>query len=115
MEKSPSRSPRGIVVPDVAPTPGPVRRAVGWLLIVVSPVFCVFPLVDLYLREDQLSPSVTHLSTLVLGWLFAAFTAAFLCGGIGLVRDRTTLVRIGGWLFVGTFTTYYTLFLIWHS
>ncbi len=39
------------------------------------------------------------------------YGSVFLCGGIGLVRGRPTLVRIGGWLVVGTFTTYYTLFL----
>tara|TARA_B100000315_G_scaffold196452_2_gene187540 strand:- start:1285 stop:1596 length:312 start_codon:yes stop_codon:yes gene_type:complete len=48
-----SSSPSGTGANDVAPKPGLARRAVGWLLIVVSPVPAAFPFVITFLLWDQ--------------------------------------------------------------
>jgi hypothetical protein len=94
----------------VSSRPRLIRRAVGWLLIVGSPAFFAFPLVDRFL--------LGRVSTATPGWvlafmlLFLSFTVAFLVAGIGLGRDRARLVMIGGWISAGTVATWWLLFLI---
>ena len=112
MENSPSRSPSGIVANDVASKPGPLRRAFGWLLIAVSPVFC-FPFVVLFQQWDRLGQANSPLWILPIVMLcYAAFTAAFVCVGSGLVSGRTQLAKNGCLLFVGMLIPFWTLFVI---
>lgn len=108
-----SSSPSHIVAEDVAPRPGPVRRAFGWLLILVSPVPVGFPIVALFQNWDRLGEIGSPfwvLPAVLLGYL--GFTVAFLCVGRGLVSGRTKLVINGGALLVGAFMVMLTLFSI---
>lgn len=108
-----SSAPSRIVAEDVAPTPGPVRRAVGWMLIVVSPVPVGFPVVALFQTWDRLGEANSPLWILPLVLLgYLGFTVALLCVGRGLVSGRTSLVINGGALFVGAFMVMFTLFSI---
>ena len=109
-----SSSPSGIVANDVAPKPGPVRRAVGWLLIVVSPVPAAFPFVITFLLWDQVPrPGVPPFWAIQLFLLsYFACTVGLLWLGRGLLRSRTKLVITGGALLVGALMTYWTVFSI---
>ncbi len=107
MSGSPSRA----VAHDVAPKAG--QRAAGWLLIVVSPVPFGVAVVALFQSWDRLGQLNSPLWVLPAAMLcYGAFTAALLCAGIGLVSCRATLVRNGGWLFLGSLLTMLTLFSI---
>ena len=106
-------SPSGIVTSDIASKPGPLRRACGWLAIVVSPVPGVAPFVALFQSWDRLGDSSTPLWVLPLVMLcYAAFSAAVLWVGSGLVSGRAKRVRTGCWSFLGTLLPFLTLFSI---
>ena len=106
-----SSSPSGIVADNGAPKPGPVRRALGWLLIVVSPVPAAFPFVITFLLWDQVPrafPPFWAIPFFLLSYF--ACTVGLLWVGCGLLRRRAKLVINGGALVVGAFMTYWTVF-----
>ena len=101
----------GIVAKAVAPKPGPVLRALAWLLIVVSPVPVVIPAVALFQNWDRLGEATSPLWVGPAVMLcYVTFGAAFLCVGRGVLTGRVTLAVGGGLLFFGALITFLGLF-----
>ncbi len=110
---NPYSPPDGIHVDDVVPKPDPIRQAFGWLVIAVSPVPFGIPVVGIIRTWDRIGQANTALWVLPLVMLcYAAYSAALLCGGIGLVSGRDKLVWIGVWLFSGTLLPFLILFAV---
>jgi hypothetical protein len=109
-----SSSPSGTGANDVAPKPGLARRAVGWLLIVVSPVPAAFPFVITFLLWDQVPrppfPPSWAIPFFLMSYL--ACTVALLWLGKGLMTGRDNLVWNGILLFFGALMAYVTVFSI---